>query len=539
MQTLAPFLAGLGLFFCGIHFLSANLVPLAGRQFRSVLRRFGHHIWAAAVFGSVAGAVMQSTHAVTSVVMGLVNGGLIDKRRAILTPTWSHVGTSLLVMLVAIDLRLAASYLIAIAGGAIFFRLNHDDRIRHAVGTLLGLGLLFLGIQTLHSGADVVGDILVADGMLASAVKHPLLLLLIGAALSLICQSSSVASALAVAATTTGIVDFPSACWLVFGANLGSSGNYILLARHYEGESAQIAWMQAVQKVSAFAIILGLIAVERATGRLLIETGIMSIAKTPSGQVATMFLIYQVVGSLFCSVFVNPIMRVLERVVRPSPLQELSKPMFLIDDALVEPSFAIEMVGREERRQLERLPAMLDGMRADVEGPVTPAVTLRDAGVAVTRAMAGYLDLIIEAGVERSDREQVVRLQHRTANLNAMYETLGDFVVACGQAAQWPSSGRVADQMIESAHALLVALVDAAGSDDAVDRELLLNLLSHRDELMERIRQRVMRDDPDLPAAAREALFSATMLFERLIWLARRGAVLLSPERQVQVEAAA
>jgi phosphate:Na+ symporter len=84
--------------------------------------------------------------------------------------------------------------------------------------------------------------------------------------------------------------------------------------------------------------------------------------------------------------------------------------------------------------------------------------------------------------------------------------------------------------MVESLHTLLCALFDASSSADAADHDLILNLLGHRDELMERIRQRVLREDPDMPSKAQEALFSATMLFERIIWLARRNALLLSPE---------
>jgi phosphate:Na+ symporter len=57
----------------------------------------------------------------------------------------------------------------------------------------------------------------------------------------------------------------------------------------------------------------------------------------------------------------------------------------------------------------------------------------------------------------------------------------------------------------------------------------VLALLGHRDELMERIRQRVLREDPAMPPAAQEALFAATMLFERIVWLSRQTTMLLVP----------
>ena len=43
-----------------------------------------------------------------------------------------------------------------------------------------------------------------------------------------------------------------------------------------------------------------------------------------------------------------------------------------------------------------------------------------------------------------------------------------------------------------------------------------------------RMRQRVLKENPDLPAKAQEALFTTTMLFERIVWLARRSTMLLA-----------
>ena len=124
ISAFAPFLAGLGLFFSGVHFISVNLTPLAGRRFRAMLGRVSSHPVAAAISGIVAGLITQSSNAVTYVAIGLVNANAIDLRRAILIPTWSHVGTSALVMLVAIDFRIAASYLVAIAGIGIYYGLQ-------------------------------------------------------------------------------------------------------------------------------------------------------------------------------------------------------------------------------------------------------------------------------------------------------------------------------------------------------------------------------------------------------------------------------
>src|SRR5262249_36532476 len=153
-------------------------------------------------------------------------------------------------------------------------------------------------------------------------------------------------------------------------------------------------------------------------------------------------------------------------------------------------------------------------------------------------AMANYLKDIQDSNPDREDRERIVRLQHRTVNLGALFDSLDEFRIAAQSARRWPSSARVAENMIEALHAQLSALVDAINSNDPSERDFVLSLLGSRDELMERMRQRVLQENPDLPAEAQEALFSATMLFERIVWLARRSAMLLDPSGAVASERA-
>jgi phosphate:Na+ symporter len=529
MQMIAPLLAGLGLFFCGVHFVSVNLTPLAGRRFRAVLTRLVKRPWLAAFTGTLAGVVTQSTNAVTYVIIGLVSGGVLDKRRAILIPTWAHVGTSVLVILVAINFKVAASYLVALAGFAVYFGFEKTDRARHLIGTVLGIGLLFLGLDALKQGALPLRDLLIDNGVIAAVVGAPVLLMLLGVALTVVCQSSTVVGAIAVAATSVGIFDLPSACWLIYGSNLGSGINHIFLAHAMRGEAAQIALIQVVQKFSGFLGILAIMGIGYALGRdfLYSETAFFSVHE--SGRVAIVFLVYQLIGSLFCTLFLKQIIALLERLSPPLPLQEMSKPMYLIDEALVEPTFAIELVAREERRLLERLPATLDEVRADAEPPIQSSGALRAAAASITRAIVQYMEQILAANLAAEDRDRIVRLQHRVTNLNALFESLDDFAGNAKIAKKSASSGRVAEQMVESLHSLLSALVDASASEQSDDLQFLLSLLGHRDEIMEKIRQRVMRDDPNMPMEQQTAIFAATMLFERIVWLARRNALLLTP----------
>ena len=308
MQAVAPFLTGLGLFFCGVHFVSTNLVPLAGRRFRALLTRLGKRPWLAALFGSVAGVITQSTNAVTSVIIGLVSGGLVDKRRAILIPTWAHVGTSVLVILVAVDLRVAASYLVAITGFAVYFGFDRNDRVRYAVGTLLGLGLLLLGMtddQVGRGAASRLSGRRRPDGERCQVAA----LFLLASVPYCPWRASPPRSPARWRwpASSAGLVDLSGACWLIYGANLGSGVNYVLLAKTHRGEAAQIALMQVAQKFAGFAVALLMMAVERVTGRLLIEKPCLHLSTSLSGAGGVGISAVPIGRFTLCTIFVGQI----------------------------------------------------------------------------------------------------------------------------------------------------------------------------------------------------------------------------------------
>jgi phosphate:Na+ symporter len=529
IATIVPLLAGLGLFFSGVHFLSANLTPLAGRQFRRLLARATMHPGLGALTGILAGVVIQSTNVVTFVTMSMVSAGVIDKRRAVPIPNWAHVGASLLVMLVAVNLRIGASYVVALAGFAIYLGIDRTDRFKHMAPTFLGIGLLFLGVATLKSDADPLRDLIIGQGLLAEAAHYPAISLLVGAALAMASHSSTVTGAVAVTAADLGVVDLSGASLMVYGANLGSGLAYALRARSLKDDGRQIALMQSLQKLFGFLAVVIVLAIERGLDRPLLDPLIKAFTDNVPGQVAWVFLLYQIAGSTICAVFMGTLMSQLERLFPPGKLDMFARPEFLSDEALIAPSVALDMVVREERRLLERLPSMLDPVRAEggLTGP-SPQM-LKAAGLAVTGAMSRYLEAIAEAGLDRGDVERLMRLQHRTANLSSLYDSLDEFVAAARRARHWPASGRVADQMIEAMHALLGALVDATASEDEIDQRLVLAMLGHRDELMERMRARVLQENPELGAEAQQTLFAATMLFERVVWLARRSALLILP----------
>lgn len=511
-SILAPLLTGLGLFFCGVRFIAANLTPLAGPSARRLLRRaLGSSLNAAAV-GVLAGLVTQSTNAVSLTVVGLVRAGVIPGRRAALVPAWSHVGAAALVILVSVNTNVAVAYALALAGAALYFDFEISDRLRHAVLVLLGAGLLFLGMQMLKVASDPLRIWLVDRGLLVRGHTSPFAPLLLGLVLAALTQSSTVAGAIAVALVSVGVLDLPTALILLVGASLGSATNYAFLGRKGDAVGRQILLFQACQKLFGAAM-LGLALIVFGDK---VKVPLEAAKLGPAPAFAWAFLAVQITGSAACTLLRAPLSRVLQRLAPASAEETLAKPAYLLDEALTDPSLALELVAREEQRLLARLPSMLDAVRADGGTGGPSAETLRSAGQTVGEAVRRYLAGVLESEPGRETVSRAMRLQRALDDIIALYEAIAEFELDVRAAGAQALGG-----LVESLHMLLEILAEIAASDDPAEQALSLSLLGDRRQVIEGLRQRLMGASADAPAKVQEAMFRSTVLFERILWLAR------------------
>jgi len=78
--------------------------------------------------------------------------------------------------------------------------------------------------------------------------------------------------------------------------------------------------------------------------------------------------------------------------------------------------------------------------------------------------------------------------------------------------------------LVESLHMLLELLTDITGAEDPSDQQMSLSLLGGREQAMEGLRARLM-SAADASLKVQEAVFRSTVLFERVLWLARDTAL--------------
>ncbi|MBF0392061.1 MAG: Na/Pi cotransporter family protein [Alphaproteobacteria bacterium] len=526
-MILAVIAAGLGLFFTGVKLIGSNLKQSSGRRLRAIISRGTRNRVAAAGVGVVAGAITQSTNAVTFIVVSMVSAGLIEARQAIPVVVWANVGTSVLVLLATLDMHSAILFLVAIAGLAHYLDLDRSARWRHVVGALLGLGLLFLGLDLLKQGAQPLRGLEITREFVAFSAQSHLIAVIIGTLLSLVAQSSATVSIIAVALVSSGILGIEQTILIIYGAGLGSGLSVWFLSSNLAGRQRQIANLQVACKAIGALILIPLIEIELKFGVPLVLALVRSVSADPVAQAAYVYLVLQVVSALAVTAFQGPLMAVLERASPPTREEELSRPRFIYELALDEPETALELAEREQSRLARFLIDMLDSIRAEEAGrtdrPDYLAVHL--AGRTLAAEIDGFLAELMERGPGGHALERTTRVQTRNQVLLDLLDTVRDLVQAIDAGTVGPSLGPLTHAIVEALHTALTSMGEDGEAYDELGREVLLAMTGDRSAAMESVRRGLL-ENRQLGRAEQDLLFSLTSLFERGVWLIRRHVLL-------------
>lgn len=522
MSAIGVVLAGLGLFFAGIRLVSSHLQQLASGGIRKLLARTLGRPLVAPLAGFLSGALTQSASASTFVVTGLISAGAIGIGAGLAVLAWSNVGTAMLVLVASFDLRGVVYYLLALAGAAFFGGLDQDARFRHAVQALLGLALLLLGLLTLKAGVtDLRADPWVQEFMEFAGTAAPVGFL-IGFVIAVAAQSASVVAVLALPLVHLGVLGLEQTLMLIYGANIGSGAAVLMLSSGLEGSPRQLALCQTLMRALAGLLLVLLWLLESGAGLPGLAAALRLASDDPMRQAALAYLAFQTAVALVALVGARPLLALTHHWSPPSAADTEARPAYLFDEAVADPASALELARREYQRLVGRLPAFLDELRPPEERdrPNVPGAVHRAGSTAVALELEQFLASIVRANTDMQDIQTVFEARARVGALQALQRSLGEFVQELGTvpAAQRP---RFSVALVEGLHLILGVAADAAAGD--ADAALQLQLLTaDRGELMERVRQELLGGAASL--AGNQALLTATLLFERILWMLRQAA---------------
>lgn len=513
--------AGLGLFFIGMRMISAHVRQLGGSGFHALLVRGLVRPFAPQSVGLTFGALTQSTGAVTFITSGLVAAGTLTMARALPMLSWANLGTSALVLLAAVNLHSMVLLLLGMLGLSFFLGLDQADRYRHLVFALLGLGLLLLGLTMLKESVASLGAEPWMREFVAFSGSGVAIALVSGFVIAVAVQSSSIVTVLALPLVYQGLLNLEQTLLLIYGASVGSGFAVLLLASGMTGPSRQLSLCQAVLRALTALLLLPLFFLERDGGVPLMLAMLRALSDNPATQCAVAYLMFQVVLVLTSRISAVWLLGLAARLAPPSQDEALMKPQFLFEEAAADPATALALVALEHRRLVSLLPDFLEDLRAEDErsAQAAPLRLLAAASQAIAEEIDRFLAATVRANPDMADIDQVFAARSRLQTLQPLQSALHQFA---SELAAVPLADRpaFAEQMVEGLHAILMVAADTAAEDAGDSADMLLMLTEERSALMDRVRQELLGGGTSI--GGRESLLSATLTFERIIWLLRR-----------------
>lgn len=212
-------LGGLALFLYGMQMMSTGLEAAAGNRMKSILEKLTSNRVKGVLVGAAITAVIQSSSAMTVMVVGFVNSGLMTLKQAVWVIMGANIGTTITGQLIALDIG-AIAPLFAIAGvGAIMF--IKSEKVHHISSIFAGLGILFMGMDMMGAAMSPLKE---SEAFISLMTKfdNPLLGILVGALFTAVIQSSSASVGILQALASTGMIPLSSAVFVLFGQNIGT-----------------------------------------------------------------------------------------------------------------------------------------------------------------------------------------------------------------------------------------------------------------------------------------------------------------------------
>ena len=218
-------IGGLGIFLYGMENMSGGMQKLAGKRLKKILAALTTNRIMAVLIGIFVTMLVQSSSVSTVMTIGFVNASLLTLKQALGVILGANIGTTVTGWLLVLNI---GKYGLPITGAAaisyVFFR---SDKARTRSLTVMGLGLIFLGLDLMSNGLKPIRSMpefielfkLFNADTYFGAVK----VAIVGACITGIVQSSAATLGITITLAVQGLIDYPTAVALVLGENVGTT----------------------------------------------------------------------------------------------------------------------------------------------------------------------------------------------------------------------------------------------------------------------------------------------------------------------------
>ncbi len=439
LTSLFTLCGGLAFFLYGMTTMSKSLEKMAGGRLERLLRTLTASRCKGLALGAVITVAIQSSSAMTVMLVGLVNSGVMELWQTVSVIMGSNIGTTLTPWVLALtgmesaggawDLLRPESFSpLAALAGVVLMLGSRRQRRRDLGRILVGFAILMYGMQLMQEAVLPLAE-LPGFSRLLTAFAHPLLGLLAGAVFTGVIQSSAASVGILQALSRAGSLSYAAAIPIILGQNIGTCVTAMLSAIGVNRRARQVAVVHIAFNVLGSAAFLLLFW----AGGALLDLPLLERAVTPMGIAAC-----HTVFNVGTTCLLLPFSRQLERLAEgllpggDKPRQEVFLDPLLLRTpgaALSECAVLAGRMGALAREDLAAAMAQVEAYTPQRARQIQETETLLDT---YEDRLSDYLVTLSQHGVSQEDSRTVSRLLHAIGD----FERIGDHALNLQESAQ-------------------------------------------------------------------------------------------------------
>ena len=344
--SIITLLVGAAVFIIGMNMMSSGLKKSAGPSLRKLLKKIRNNRFAGLGIGTAVTALIQSSAATSVMAIGFINAGAMTIFQGVCIILGAYIGTTVTGLLASLSSFSISHYFIVLAVIGVILMFIKKEKTKSIGEILAGLGLLFFGLNTMSDSIKNTQELV--DGIKAffGAINFPLLLMLIGALVTALLQSSSATSGIAIAMVSTSALGFNNAIYLVLGATIGTVITTIIATIGSNVNAKRTAMICLVIRITTALIALAIYWPLASVFDL--ETILPTVFGSPSLAVAMFLVVYNIVFMLAILPFIEVFEKLSIKLIKDKDEEKMKQALKYIDKHLLEtPTVALMQVKRE------------------------------------------------------------------------------------------------------------------------------------------------------------------------------------------------
>lgn len=495
-------LGGLAFFLYGMNVLSTGLEKLTGGKLEVALKKLTSNKFKSIMLGLGVTMAIQSSSAVTVMLVGFVNSGLMALEQSIGVCLGSNIGTTFTAWILCLgDIKTSGnggtlnlmlnmlkpesfSPIIALIG-IIMIMACKKNKKKDIGRILIGFAILMNGMELMSSAVDPLKE---SDSFkqVLTAFENPVLGVLVGVGFTCIIQSSSASVGILMAFSKAGALSYGMALPIIMGCNIGTCITALISTFGVNKDAKRVAWIHVLVKIIGTIIMLPIIMILQSALNL-------SIFNETVGYVgiATMHTIFNVINTIIFLPFTKHLVKLSKLIVRDGKETETDSKRTLtgLDERLLKtPSVAVQAckTATIEMADLtkETIKKALDIILEYNSDSAETIIENEDIIDRFEDTINGYLLKISKSSVTGSDSRMVSKMMHCIGN----FERISDHAVNLVESAQEVNDKKInfSDECINEIRIITEAV--AENIDRAFESYNLNDLqIAHKVEPLEEV----------------------------------------------------